>query len=71
MHDMLLGLERNYHPVGEGAMYLEGMPFKITIHAQDDGKWFVNDGEGQKGHSGHCQAERYKEIKETTQFPLE
>jgi hypothetical protein len=33
MHDMLLGLERNYHPVGEGAMYLEGMPFKITIHA--------------------------------------
>lgn len=29
------------------------------------------DSEGQKGHPGHCQAERYKKIKGITQFPLE
>lgn len=46
MYDMLLGFERNYYFVGEGVMYLEGMLFKIIIYVQDDGKWFVNDGEG-------------------------
>lgn len=73
MHNILPRLERQYIMAWGGGwvIHFESMCFPITVNVQDEDKWFVIDSEEQKGHSGHFQAERYKDIKETTQFPLD